>query len=257
MPTLERDGVRIHYEVAGPADTGRLPLLLSHGYGATAAMWEPNLAELAADRRVVSWDLRGHGDTDSPPDPGAYSEAAAVADMAAILDAVGIERAALGGLSLGGYLSLAFRLAHPERVAALLLFDTGPGFRRDEARARWNETAEARAKALETKGLDALSSSPETRRGRHDPAGLAHAARGILAQRDARVMDSLASIDVPTLVLVGSEDQPFLAAADYMASHIAGARRVVIEGAGHASNLDQPAAFNRAVREFLDTLDAG
>ena len=161
----------------------------------------------------------------------------------------------VGGLSLGGYLSLAFHLAHPERVVALMLFDTGPGYRRDDGRAGWNRSALANAEAFETRGLDALATRSEVRREIHrDATGLALAARGLLTQSDARVIESLGSIDVPTLVLVGASDTPFLAAADYMAGHIPGATKVVLEGAGHACNVDQPGAFNRSVLEFLDSV---
>jgi pimeloyl-ACP methyl ester carboxylesterase len=217
-------------------------------------MWEPNLDALAAARPVIAWDLRGHGRSGAPADPGLYSEAACVEDMRALLDAVGIRRAALGGLSLGGYLSLAFVLAHPDRVAALLLFDTGPGFRRNDARTRWNESAEARAAALEREGLAALGDRGMALAGGADPRGLALAARGILAQRDGRVIDSLPSVEVPTLVLVGAADEPFLAAAEVMGGRIPGAVKEVIPDARHFSNLDQPERFNQAVIAFLDRL---
>jgi pimeloyl-ACP methyl ester carboxylesterase len=230
-----------------------VPLLLSHGYGASSAMWAPNLAALAAGREVITWDMRGHGSSSSPEDPALYSEAACVADMAAVLDACGAGRAVIGGLSLGGYLSLAFWLAHPERVAALVLCDTGPGYRSDEARERWNERARETGERLERVGLAGVRGGPETRRAGHRSArGLAHAARGMLAQRDARVIDGLPGITVPVLVLVGARDEPFLAAAGYLAAKIPGAVQVVIPDAGHASNIDQPAAFNAAVTTFLD-----
>jgi pimeloyl-ACP methyl ester carboxylesterase len=83
-------------------------------------------------------------------------------------------------------------------------------------------------------------------------SGLARAARGILVQHDARVMESLASISVPTLVVVGAQDTPFLGATDYMATKIPGATKVVLDDAGHAANVDQPEAFNQAVLTFLD-----
>jgi pimeloyl-ACP methyl ester carboxylesterase len=251
---LERDGVAIHYEVHG-APSGRTPLLLTHGYSATSAMWRANVPAIAETRRVITWDIRGHGRSASPREPARYSHALSVADMAAVLDACGIARAAIGGLSLGGYLSLAFHVAHPTRVAALLLCDAGPGFRQAEGRARWNAYAESRAEAFERHGLGALSASPEIGAGPHDPVGLALAARGILTQHDARVLDSLPSIRVPTLVVVGERDEPFLAAADYMAAKIPGAAKVVVRDAGHASNVDQPAAFDAAVTAFLARLD--
>jgi pimeloyl-ACP methyl ester carboxylesterase len=176
--------------------------------------------------------------------------------MAAILDHCGVSRAVVGGLSLGGYMSLAFYLAHPERVRALMLFDTGPGYRNPEARAGWNRLAERRAQALEQQGLDMLrEGSDEVRSSvHHSAAGLAHAARGMLAQFDSRVIDSLPRIAVPTLVLVGQRDEPFLAATDVMTAKIPHAIKVVIPDAGHAANLHQPEAFNRAVEEFLRAL---
>jgi pimeloyl-ACP methyl ester carboxylesterase len=218
-------------------------------------MWKPNLAALARDRQVVTWDIRGHGRSAAPADRSLYSEEASIADMAAVLDACGVRRAAVGGLSLGGYLSLAFHLAHPARVSALLLFDTGPGFKQDRARERWNVYAEARADALERDGLAALSTGAEVGAGPHDPIGLALAARGILTQRDSRVLESLPAIRVPALIVVGEHDEPFLAATDYMAAKIPGAVKVVLRDAGHAANIDQPNTFNAVVSDFLERVD--
>jgi pimeloyl-ACP methyl ester carboxylesterase len=136
-----------------------------------------------------------------------------------------------------------------------MLFDTGPGFRKSEPRAAWNATAERYAVSLETDGLAGFRGRPEVAQADHrGTAGLAMAARGILTQSDDRVISCLAAIDVPTLVLAGALDAPFLAALDYMAARIPGATKVVIEGAGHAANLDRPEEFNRAVGDFLRTL---
>ena len=138
-----------------------------------------------------------------------------------------------------------------------MLFDTGPGFRSDAARSDWNQYAESRAAMLERDGLSALGKATEARvSSQHSAQGLAHAARGMLVQADASVIDSLSHIAVPTLVLVGAQDKNYLVGTDYMAGKIAGAHKVVIEGAGHTANLDQPQAFNRAVQEFLLTLTA-
>jgi pimeloyl-ACP methyl ester carboxylesterase len=252
MPYIDRDSVHIYFEDhgSGPA------ILLSHGYSATLRMWQGQVEALATRYRVLTWDMRGHGESDSPDDPALYSEAATVEDMSAILRHCGVESAVVGGLSLGGYMSLAFYGAHPEHVRALMLFDTGPGYRNPEARAGWNRLAERRAQALEAEGLDALrGGSNEVRiRMQYSAAGLAYAARGMLAQFDQRVIDALPHIAVPTLVLVGERDEPFLAATDVMVSKIPNATKVVIPGAGHAANLDQPEAFNQAVEQFLSTL---
>lgn len=256
MPVIDRDGVSIYYETHGPRDNGRPPLMLSHGYGATCRMWDGQIAAFADRYRVIVWDMRGHGQSGDPAEQALYSQALTVGDMAAVLDACGEGRAIIGGLSLGGVMSLAFYIAHPERVAALLLCDTGPGFRNPQAREQWNERARARAQELEARGLATVGGGAETRLGRHRSArGLAGAARGMLTQHTSDLIDSLPDIGVPTLVLVGSEDKNFLGAADYMAGKIPGARKVVIPDAGHAANLDQPEAFNRAVEAFLASLD--
>jgi pimeloyl-ACP methyl ester carboxylesterase len=179
MPQLDRAGTHIFYEVTGDAD-GRPPLLLSHGFGASSAMWRPNVAALAAARQVTTWDMRGHGRSDSPSDP---------ADR--------LERNGLGAFG----------------------DDSGP-----------------------------------TAPGHRSASGLALAARGMLAQADSQVIDGLASIRVPTLVLVGGRDEAFLGAADYVAAKMPGAQKVVIPDAGHTCNIDQPDLFNEAVLAFLDSL---
>jgi len=232
--------------------TARTPVLLTHGFGASRAMWAPNVQALATERQVLTWDLPGHGA--SIPESGELSHDRCVADLLELLDALGAPRAVLGGMSLGGYLSLLLCVRHPERVAALLLVDAGPGFRDDAARGAWNAWVDGLADDLDARGLAAQRASPETRAAEHaaGAGGLAAAARGILRQRDGEVFESLGSIAAPTLIVVGAQDAPFLAAADAMARRIPGARKVIIEDAGHAVNMDQPARFNRAVRDFLE-----
>jgi len=252
MAKLNRDGVNLYYETHGQGPV----ILLTHGYSATSAMWRGQIEPLTRRHKLVIWDMRGHGQSDYPADPSAYSEAATVADMAAILDAVGAKSAIIGGLSLGGYMSLAFHRAHPSRTSALLIIDTGPGFKKDDARDAWNQRALETAHRFETEGLKSLQSlSKERATSTHRSAeGLARAARGMLTQRDAGVIESLPTIKVPSLVVVGADDKPFLAASDHMAAKIPGAQKIVIPAAGHAVNLDQPEAFNEAVVRFLDAL---
>jgi pimeloyl-ACP methyl ester carboxylesterase len=220
-------------------------------------MWDGQIEALAKRHTLLLWDMRGHGQSDYPNDPSAYSEALTVADMAALLDRIGAERAIVGGLSLGGYMSLAFYRAHPERVRALLIIDTGPGFKKDDAREAWNKRARDTADRFEREGLAVLKNASRERStvSHRDATGLAKAARGMLTQRDARVMELLPHIKVPSLVMVGADDAPFLAASDYMAAKIPGAKKVVVPAAGHAVNIDQPQAFIQALMPFLDDLD--
>ena len=256
MPKIDRDGVSIHYEVHGQQGP---VLLLTHGYSATSEMWKGQIDAFSKNHRLVLWDMRGHGQSDYPENPSAYSEAHTVADIAALLDAVGAKRGIIGGLSLGGYMSLAFYRAHPERVRALLIIDTGPGFKKDDAREAWNARAYATAERFEREGLEVLKSGSAERSSvtHRDAKGLARAARGMLTQRDARVMELLPEIKVPSLIVVGADDTPFLAASDYMAAKIPGAKKVVVPAAGHAVNIDQPQAFIEAVLPFLDSLPKG
>lgn len=253
MPTAELNGNTLYYEDHGAG----LPVVLMHGYGATSQMWAGQIAPLSEGHRLITFDMRAHGQTDSPDDPAAYSEAQIVADLAALLTKLGIEQAVIGGLSLGGYMTLGYNLAHPERVKALILCDTGPGYKNPKSREGWNQTAFTRAQRFEERGLEALGRSAEVEASRaqhRSAAGLAHAARGMLAQFDARVIESLDSIQAPTLIIVGANDTPFLAGSEYMAKKIPNARLSVIPDAGHAANIDQPEAFNAAVLGFLAEL---
>jgi pimeloyl-ACP methyl ester carboxylesterase len=243
-----RNGVRVAYRKGG---TGPF-VLLTHGYGASSHMFDSNAAALADCRTVVAWDLRGHGATDSPADPAAYTREASIADMAAILDDVGADRAVVGGHSLGGYLSLLFALEHPERTDGLVLIDTGPGFRKAEGRAKWNQIAERYAVSLTKHGLAGLPGSAELTADVHrDASGLILAARGILSQHDSRVIDSLADIEVPALVIIGEDDEMFMPGSLYMAEKLPNGDLVVIPGAGHAPNMTHAAQFDAALRSFL------
>ena len=228
MALLNRGDTDLYYEVHGKGPA----ILLTHGYSANTRMWAPNIDALAARHTLIVWAVRGHGRSGAPDDPAAYSRDKTMHDMAALLDHLQIERAVIGGLSLGGYLSLAFNVFHPDRVRGLLRFDTGPGYRNDEAREGWNRMAIASGE-------------------KHASTGLRLAARGILTQQDSLVLDAMPGIAVPTLVLAGADDTPFLKATDYMAAKIPGARKVIIDKAGHTANLDQPETFNRVVTAFL------
>ncbi|HMK65980.1 MAG TPA: alpha/beta fold hydrolase [Thermodesulfobacteriota bacterium] len=252
MALLNREGTHIYYEVHGQGPV----MLLTHGFSATGRMWQRQIEAFSRNHTLILWDLRGHGRSDYPDDPGLYSKALTLADMAALLDQVGADRAIIGGLSLGGYMSLAFYREYPERVKALLIIDTGPGFRRDEAREAWNRKALAAADRYEKEGPDLLqSASLDQAEAKHRSAtGLARAARGMLTQWDGQVIDSLPSIKVPTLIVAGGDDKPYLPATDYMALKIPRARKVIIPKAGHAVNIDQPEIFNEAVLSFLNNL---
>ena len=152
MAYLERGAARLYFEDDGAG----LPVLLTHGFGASTGMWRGQVGAFKDRYRLVCWDMRGHGQTECPLDPAHYSQALTVDDMAALLDHLQIDKAVVAGHSLGGFMSLAFNVSYPDRVKALVLQGCGPGYRRDAAREKWNERAERRARTLEEGGLAAL-----------------------------------------------------------------------------------------------------
>jgi pimeloyl-ACP methyl ester carboxylesterase len=251
MPFIQRDGVRIYYNAVGEGPA----ILLTNGYNLTSYMWR-GLVDALSDRyRLITWDVRGHGRSDSPTGSGAYSQTLTLGDMAAILDAEGVREAILAGHSMGGYLSLAFHVEHPARVRALILIGTGPGYRNAKARDGWNRHAEGRARYFEKHGIENLGEFEGHGGENRSARGLALAARGIMTQHDSRVIDSVAKIRIPTLVITGTEDVDFLRGMEYLAARIPGARKILLPDAGHLPNIEQPRAFNGTVRQFLGQLD--
>jgi len=257
MPKVRVNEVELYYEVYGQG----YPVIFLHGFAGTVNMWQPQIPVLSRDHQFIIYDARGHGQSESPPSVDQYSADIVVEDLFQLLKSLGIERAVAGGLSMGGYQSLRFYLHHPEMVAALILMDTGPGYRNLARREEWNHQPEARAHLLETQGVEAFdeaagapSYTPREIMLTQNPIGLANMARKVVAQYDSWVIDNLGEIRVPTLVLVGENDTPFLQAAEYMSKTIPGARFVLIPEAGHAANLDNVEIFNEATLDFLNQL---
>ena len=268
---LASDGARLYAEAHGEG----VPVLLSCGLCTTHENWRAQVDPwVAAGLRVILWDYRGHGRSQAPRDPAAYSMRQVVDDLGRVLAwGAGGRPAVLGGLSFGGLASLHFALAEPARVRALLLIDTGPGFKNPEAQARWEAQVERTASFLEKNGCQAFIDSkaaataiglrPELpaaqAAGRaiaaQDPVGLALFARRIAAVAPP-VIDQLASIEIPALVVVGEKDEPYLRAAELLASRLPKAESVRIPRAGHVVNLEEPQAFDAAVLGFLGRLPA-
>lgn len=264
-----RDGHTLHAEAHGDG----IPLVLSCALATTHENWRPQVEPLVrAGARVVLWDYRGHGRSDAPDDPQAYSLELVLDDLRRVLDwAAGGAPAVLGGLSFGGLASLHLALAEPARARGLLLVDTGPGFKNPEAQARWEAQVERTASFIERKGLRALATGkaastliglrPDTEAARaaaeaiavQTPHGVAHFARRV-AGPASPVIDRLGEIGIPALVLIGEKDDAYLRAADVLEARLPRAERHTLAGAGHIANLDVPEAFDRAVVGFLGRL---
>jgi 3-oxoadipate enol-lactonase len=259
-------GIEMAYD-----DVGRgTPLVLLHGFPFDRSMWREQAGELSATCRVVAPDLRGQGGTELGCG-GTATMAEMAEDVAALLDSLGVRRAAVCGLSMGGYVAFEFLRRFPERITALVLADTRPQADTDEGRRTREETAR---RALQ-EGMVPLADSmlpkllsASTRELRPDivsrvrgmiqgtrPEGAAAALRGMAARRDQT--DLLPKVDVPTLVVVGGEDSITPPSdAEATAAKIPGSRLVVIEGAGHLSNVERPEEFNRALGDFLSGLSS-
>jgi 3-oxoadipate enol-lactonase len=240
------------------------PVLLVHAFPLGGAMWEPQIGALAGANRLIAPDLRGFGSSSLGTTPTSLDQYAD--DLAGLLDELDLRQVTLGGLSMGGYIAFAFLRRHPERVAALILADTRPGADSEEGR----QGREKNARLAEAEGASAVgeamlpklvaqAASDELRErirrivAMNSSAGVAAALRCMAARPDSTSI--LQSIDVPTLIIVGSEDT--LTVPDEsraMHAAIRDSRLVEIPGAGHLTNLEAPEAFNQALASFLSSM---
>ncbi len=260
------DGVRLYAEATGEGT----PLVLSPGYCQTHENFRAQVGPLAdAGYRVVLWDYRGHGQSEAPEAESAYSMEQVVDDLGRVLDwAAPGEPAVVGGLSFGGLASQHFALRHPERVKALLLVASGPGFKNPKAQAGWEAQVGRIAGRLERVGFEGYTSgraAPNAIGLKPDLPAAQAAGRAIEAQSAMGVasfgrrvagpapstLDRLAEIRIPTLVLVGENDAAYLPAGQVMSAKLPNARHVLIPDAAHCVNIEQTDAFNAAVIDFL------
>ena len=251
MPYVDVPGGRLWYEAAADG----APLLLLHAGLVDSRMWGTHVAPLSERYRVVRYDLRGFGRSDRPTEPFSH-----VDDLAALLDAAGVERAALVGLSLGGRICIDFALVHPERVRALVLVASGlGGFPFNAFTAEQGAEIEAAFERgelesvvdLELEVWAPLGVDHGLRRIAHDQAHV-NALDDVEQRLAPPAIERLGEIRAPTLVLTGDRDVPAMAEiGDVLEREIAGARRVVLEDADHLLPLRKPDEFNRLVLDFL------
>ncbi len=220
-------GTALASETRGPDGPTGHPVVATTGWANDRRVWSPMVDDLAANHAVTTWDLRGHGDSETPA-PGEYTRAHALGDLTAVLDHAG-RPAVLMGHSLGGYLSLAHAVNHPDEVAGLVLVATGPGFRKAEAREQWNASVRASMEKLDL------------------PAG----ADELSMHTDAHVIDHLADIEVPVLVLLGEHDARFAASASLFERDLNVRETVVVPDTGHMVHVKAPTECAAAVRRFL------
>lgn len=257
MSTANVNGITIGYDDEG---TGEV-LVLVHGHPFDRTMWRPQVEHFSAKGwRVIAADLRGYGETTVVP--GITPLDVFAADVAGLLDHLGVERFVLGGLSMGGQIVMQCVQAFPERLKGVILADTFAQAETEEGRRDRN----AMADRLLREGMSGYAAEVKWKMvARHNPeaaefvAGLMHAAppEGAAAALRGRAerpdySETLEKITVPTLVIVGSEDEYTpVKDAEYMSERVPGSTLVVVDGAAHMPNLERPEVFNRAVEELL------
>jgi 3-oxoadipate enol-lactonase len=257
VSTADVNGITIGYDDQGEGDV----LVLVHGHPFDRSMWRPQVEHFRAEgRRVVAADLRGYGE--STVVPGLTPLSTFAADIAGLLDHLGVERFVLGGLSMGGQIVLECHRLFADRLLGLVLADTFAQAETPAGRAHRNGMAdrllregmagyadEVLWKMVAPHNIDAAEHVSEMMR-HAPPEGAAAALRGRAERPD--YTDMLSAITVPTLVVVGSDDEfTPVADAEYMHARIAGSTLVVVDGAAHMPNLERPAEFNKAVGELL------
>ena len=268
MPTIRTNGVELNYLREGEGE----PVVLAHGLLFSAAHWQPQIDALKDQYDVVAVDLRGQGRSETTEDPAGYDMWNQAEDVYGLIQGLGIAPVHWVGLSMGGFIGMRMALRHPEAIRDMILLDTQAATEDPEAVERyeafrgivWEGQLAAVESALPVIFLkdEFIAGEPERveawlqflRDGNHH--GMVHASRAVDERDD--ITDQVAAINVPTLVLHGTEDAAIdVEKGRVLAASIPGARFDTIEGAGHQSNVDTPDVVSLKIRAFLDEVRMG
>lgn len=271
MPTARINGVNIYYEVHGQG----IPIVWSHEFAGDWRSWEPQVNYFSRRYQVVTYNARGYPPSDVPENPGAYSQEQSVDDLCGLLDHLEIETAHVAGLSMGGSVTLNFGIAYPHRARSLIVAGAGSGSSDPEAfRNRVNLLAQ-RMESEGMSGVDDFSRNPnrltflqKDPKGwqkmadafqEHSPVGSAHTFRRVQGLRPSifSLEARLQTLAVPTLIMVGDEDEGCVDPGIFMKRKIPRSGLAVFPKSGHVINLEEPALFNALVMDFVSSVDAG
>ena len=272
MPLLAIKGVEIFYQDFGQG----YPLILSHEFAGSWESWKQQIGFFSRQFRVIVYNDRGYPPSSVPADASAYSEEQSVEDLKQLMDALRIEQAHVGGLSMGGSLTLKFGIAHPERCRSLIIAGAGSGTTHHED---WMRDVEITARIFEEKGTAAvaeyytrgparvqlLDKDPSGWREfyelflQHSATGSAHTFRQVQGKRKTifDVEQEMRDVEVPALILVGDEDELCLEPALFMKRVLPNAGLAILPKCGHTINLEEPALFNSLVLDFLTRVEHG
>ena len=268
------DGVRLYVEETGAG----APVVFVHEFAADHRSWEAQMRHFGQRYRAVTYGARGYPPSDVPPDPASYSQQRATDDIAAVMDHLGINKAHVVGLSMGGFATLHFGFRHPARALSLVVAGVGYGAEKGQ-QDRFRGEVETVAKTLTGEGMAAFAEKyayGPTRvqfenkdpRGfaqfrkelaEHSALGSANTQTGVQGRRPSLydLLDEMRALSVPTLILTGDEDWPCLAPSLLMKREIASAALAVMPNCGHTINLEDPDLFNRIVGDFIGQVEAG
>lgn len=273
MPTASVNGINLYYEEAGSG----YPLIFCHEFAGDLRSWEPQMRYFSRRYRVIVYNARGYPPSDVPTDLGAYSQMKAVEDLVGLMQHLNLSDAHLVGLSMGGYAVLHFGLNYPTMARSILVSGCGYGslaedrekFRQDveETAARITLDGMSGAAAIYSLGPTRVQFADKDPRGwqefadqlaEHSAVGAAMTFRGVQGQRASvyELEDQMRLLQVPTLILIGDEDEACLEPALFMKRMISPSGLVVIPKSGHTINLEEPDAFNRATDDFLTAVEA-
>jgi len=274
VPTARVDAVNLYYEEEGAGQ----PLVFVHEFAGDYRSWHPQVRFFSRRYRTIAFNARGYPPSDVPEGAEAYSQDRAAEDIRGVLDALKIAKAHVCGLSMGGYATLHFGLKHPDRALSLVVAGAGYGSASGE-REKFLRDSEAVVKRFEDDGMaktadfyakgptrvQLMDKDPHSWREFHRQLAEGSARGHALTQRGVQLRrpsimdlgDRLAKLEVPTLIMTGDEDDPCLEPAIFMKRKIPTSGLVVLPKSGHAINLEEPEAFNRAVLDFLTAVDAG
>lgn len=275
MPHLTTDdGVKLYYEETGSG----IPIVFVHEFAGDYRSWEPQMRYFCHRYRAITYNARGYPPSDVPEDPAAYSQARACDDIRAVLDGLGIDKAHIVGLSMGGFATLHFGLTYPERALSLVVAGCGYGAEKSE-REKFRGEATVIANMLEEQGMAAFAETyaygptrvqfeNKDARGfaefkqmlaEHSNIGSARTQAGVQRERPSiyDLEEQMSRMQVPTLILTGDEDWPCLEPNVFMKRVIPSAALLVVPNTGHTVNIEEPAFFNQAVMDFVAQVDAG
>jgi pimeloyl-ACP methyl ester carboxylesterase len=268
------DGVRLHYEEAGE---GR-PLVFVHEFAGDLQSWEPQIRYFSRYYRCIAYNARGYPPSDVPDNDAQYSVERAADDIVAVLDHLGLDRAHVVGLSMGGFATLHLGMRHPERARSLVICACGYGADKDK-RVQFQKDSEALAERFEREGSRPAAARYAQGSARiqlrikdprgwfefaerlavHSPKGSANTLRGVQVRRASLydLVERMAKIAAPTLIVAGDEDESCIQPGILMKRAIAASGLVVLPKTGHLVNLEDPALFNRILEDFLLAVELG